>query len=713
MSEVMASPPGIASAVEDRLLEIEGLSVAYPTARGWLKALDDVSLSIPAGGVLGLVGESGSGKSSVVMALLGLLGASARVRASRITFDGQDLLAAAALLRGRRIGVVFQDTSAVLNPALTIGQQVSEPWLVHLRLPRKEAWARATASLAEMGIARPAQVMNCYPHQLSGGMKQRVAIATTLATDPDLLLLDEPTTALDVTVEAQILDLLDRLRARRSLSMLLVSHNLAIVDRLCDQVAVLYAGRVMETGPAARVLDRPRHPYTKGLLAALPRPDLAHPGRLSSIAGSLPDLVLPDPGCNFRPRCAFAAVGCEQPQALRGQQHLARCHRDAETAALPWPGDAVSAGPASVETVPVARAPASRTQVGGRERGAGPLLQANGLSRRFTTGGLLHRLSGRVGREVLAVDDVSLVVHAGEIVGLVGESGCGKSTLGRLLLRLISADSGMIRFKGTNIGERPDLAFRRSAQIVFQNPDTALNPRQTVGTILLRPLRRFGLAGGDATSGEIDRLLELVRLPPSYADRYPHQLSGGEKQRVGIARALATRPDFMVCDEAVSALDVSVQAAMLNLLSDLRDELGMAYLFISHDIGVIAHIADRVAVMYSGSLVEEGQVRDVLRPPYHPYTELLLRSVPVIGNRRAGVGEAWPITSADRATAVSGCKFAKLCPRKLGPICDSAQPPWQEVDRDHRIRCHIPLSTLAGVAPWLPVHALSMEEPRR
>ncbi len=678
MAQVQDVPPGAA----DRLLEVAGLSVAYQTAAGWLQALDDVSLSIPVGSVLGLVGESGSGKSSVVLALLGLLGPAAQVRARRIAFDGQDVLANAPSLRGRRIGVVFQDTSAALNPALTVGTQVAEPLMLHLRLGRATAWARATELLAEMGITRPAQVMHLYPHQLSGGMKQRVGIATALTTEPDLLLLDEPTTALDVTVEAQILDLLDGLRDRRGLSMLLVSHNLGIVDRLCDQVAVLYAGRLTETGPVRQVLDAPHHPYTKGLLAALPRPDLAHAGRLSPIPGNLPNLVVPDPGCNFRPRCAFAGPGCERPQILCGGDHKVRCHRVPEIAALPWPADP----------------PPPATALHGR--GAAPLVQAVGLSARFAHGGLLRRLFGRASHGVLAVDDVSLTVRVGEIVGLVGESGCGKSTLGRLLLRLVRASTGTLRFGDAVIGAQPGTGFRRRAQIVFQNPDTALNPRQTVGTILRRPLHRFGLARGEAATREIERLLDLVRLPRGHIDRYPHQLSGGEKQRVGIARALASKPEFLVCDEAVSALDVSVQAAVLNLLRDLRDELGVAYLFISHDIGVIAHIADRVAVMYRGGLMEEGAVQDVLQPPYHPYTELLLSSVPVIGKPRRRVdGPASDIPVPD--DDVRGCRFAGRCPRRLGPVCETEAPPWQQAAPDHRIRCHIPLVTLASIGPWL------------
>ena len=672
-----------ASTRTGRALHVEALSVAYATRAGWLQALDGVSLSIPPGGVLGLVGESGSGKSTVVLALLGLLGPSARVDAERLTFDGHDLLRDAAGVRGRRVGVVFQDAAAALNPALTIGTQVTEPMRTHLRTEHRAAWERGTELLAEMGIPRPAQVMQSYPHQLSGGMKQRVGIATALASEPDLLLLDEPTTALDVTIEAQILSLLDELRARRNLAMLLVSHNLGIVDRLCDSVSVLYAGRLAESGATNEVLHRPRHPYTKGLLAALPRPDRPHAGRLAPIPGGLPDLRALDPGCNFRPRCAFAAAGCELPQVLRGEGHEVSCHRLDSVADLPWPA----------ETPPPAAAPDVPSNVV-----AMPLLEAKDLSIRFDTGGWIARLLGRADG-VLAVDRVSLSIRTGEVVGLVGESGCGKSTLGRLLLRLLPARAGTLRFGGVPIGARPDAAFRRRAQVVFQNPDTSLNPRQTVGAILRRAVHWFTMArGAGAVTAEVDRLLDLVRLPRHYATRYPHQLSGGEKQRVGIARALASRPDFLVCDEAVSALDVSVQAAILNLLRDLRDELGVAYLFISHDIGVIAHIADRIAVMYHGTIVEEGPVDDVLHPPYHPYTELLLSSVPLIGKGRAGPALT---PAAAPGSETVGCKFANRCARRVGPICDNLPPPLQQAGAGHAILCHIPLAQLAAVPHWL------------
>src|SRR5471030_2344399 len=388
----------------DAVLQIEALSVAYATRAGWLQALDGVSLSIPPGGVLGLVGESGSGKSTVVLALLGLLGSSARVTAQRLAFDGHDLLRNAAAIRGRRVGVVFQDTAAALNPALTIGSQLIEPMRLHLGTERRLAWERGTDLLAEMGVPRPAQVMHSYPHQLSGGMKQRVGIATALASEPDLLLLDEPTTALDVTIEAQILSLLDELRTRRNLAMLLVSHNLGIVDRLSDTVSVLYAGRVVESGTTDAVLHRPRHPYTKGLLAALPRPDRPHAGRLAPIPGGLPDLRSLDPGCNFRPRCAFAAAGCEQPQALHGDDHSVSCHRVDEVADLSWP----------IEPVAAAIAPKKRATL--------PLLEAEAMSARFESGGWLARALGKAGG-VLAVDRVSLSIRTGEVVGLVGESG--------------------------------------------------------------------------------------------------------------------------------------------------------------------------------------------------------------------------------------------------------------------------------------------------
>ncbi len=619
---------------------------------------------MPKGGAIGLVGESGSGKSSLVLAVLGLSGAS--VSARRATFDGIDLLANAASLRGRRIGTVFQDPSAALNPALSIGLQVAEPLLQHLGLSRAQAWRRAEELLAEVGLPRPRDLLGAYPHQLSGGMKQRAVIAGALAAEPELLLLDEPTTALDVTVEAQIFDLIEVLRARRGLSLLLVSHNLGLVDRVCDRVTVLYAGRVVEEGATQAVLARPLHPYSRGLLGALPRAD-AKRRHLTPIPGMLPDLTRPDPGCNFRPRCPFPLAACETPQALRAEPDAqVRCHR-ADAASLPWPEE-----PPSTHQPPAQHAP--------------PLIATAGLVKRFAIG---RSWPWRAAPQLTAVDGVTLEIRPGETLGLVGESGCGKSTLGRLLLRLVAADAGTLRFDGAPVPDAPGEKFRRRAQIVFQNPDGSLNPRMRVGAMLRRPIERFGIAHGADAEREVDRLLDLVRLSPAYKDRFAHQLSGGEKQRIGIARALASRPDLIVCDEAVSALDVSVQAAVLNLLSELRDRLGLALLFISHDIGVIAHIADRIAVMYRGAIVEHGSAAQVLAPPWHPYTEALLSAVPVVGHRARGAARIRLSGDASSVPPASGCRFAPRCPRRIGPLCDTVAPPAREPAPGHMIGCHL------------------------
>ena len=671
---------------KEAILELDGLSVRYPTSRGWLVALDKFSLTIARGRAMGLVGESGSGKSTLVLAILGLLGKGPRVEASIAEFAGADVLRAGPQIRGKRIGAVFQDPSASLNPALTIGLQVAEPMMLHLGLKRAEAFARSTALLEDMGVPRAGEIMRAYPHQLSGGMKQRVMIAAALAPEPELLLLDEPTTALDVTIEAQILDLLEGVRSRRGLSMLLVSHNLGIVDRICDNVAVLYAGRIVESGPTADVLAKPHHPYTRGLLAALPRIGSNIRKRLVSIPGELPDLVDPDPGCNFRARCAFVSAGCEKHQPLTiARGRVLRCHR---------------AGAVIDNPLPVSDA-GKRSEISPSKK---ILLEGEHLSRSFLPSSwhadmpfLQKLLSISPATVVRAVDDVSLQVRSGEVLGLVGESGSGKSTLGLLVLRLLGADTGELSFDGAPVPPQPGSHFRRRAQIVFQNPDTSLNPRQNVDTILRRPLQRFGLARGAAAGLEVERLLRMVRLPATYRERYPHQLSGGEKQRVGIARALATRPDFLVCDEAVSALDVSVQAVILNLLSDLRDELGIAYLFISHDIGVVAHISDNVAVMYRGGVMEEGPVASLLRPPYHPYTEALLSAVPMVGKRNVEAKRVRLVGDPGSASQSAGCRFATRCPRKLGTICDTIAPPRREASARHRIACHIPLSDLSSV----------------
>ncbi len=680
------------------VLSVENLALEYPAGNGWMRALDDVSFEIAKGRALALVGESGSGKSTTALAVMGLLAPEARIVGGRILFSGRSLLELPEeerrKLRGERISVVFQDPFTSLNPAIQVGRQIAEPLVLHRALSEGDAAVEARRLLDEVGIPRPDDVARAYPHQLSGGMKQRALIATALACSPELLVLDEPTTALDVTIEAQILDLLERLRRDRGLSMLYITHNLGVVARICDDVCVLYAGRVVESGPADRVLHSPRHPYTKGLLASLPRvTERRH--RLSPIPGRFPDLASPPSGCIFHPRCHFALERCAtEPQVLSGSAHPARCWRADELEGTQWPAPEPVATPVAV----------------GPGRGSVPLVETNDLARVFQMGGVFDslRLDWSGGfplrfdpPRVRAVDGVSLEIGPGEVLGLVGESGCGKSTLGRMLVRLIEPSHGTIRIADEDVGLLSGPALhehRRIAQIIFQNPDSSLNLRKTVGEIVARPLVLFGLARSQELDSRVAGLLELVRLPASYASRYPHQLSGGEKQRVGIARALATEPRFIVCDEAVSALDVSVQAYVLNVLADLRDRLNVAYLFISHDLSVIAHIADRVAVMYRGAIVEEGPVEEVLQPPYHPYTEALLSAIPEVGRASEGRirlrGDA-----VEQDGEIRGCRFQHRCPRKIGGICETEVPPWQAASGAHRIACHIPLEELRRMDP--------------
>jgi oligopeptide/dipeptide ABC transporter ATP-binding protein len=664
--------------VSERVLSVAGLSVAYPAGNGWLRALDAVSFEVSAGGSLGVVGESGSGKSTIALAVLGLLPPEARVESGEVRFQGASLFALPdaerRALRGNRISIVFQDPFSSLNPAIPVGRQIAEPLVLHKGLSEASAGDEVRKLLAEVGIPNPQEVALAYPHQLSGGMKQRALIATALACSPDLLVLDEPTTALDVTIEAQILDLLEKLRRGRGLSMLYITHNLGVVARICDQVCVLYAGRVAETGSAESVLRRPRHPYTKGLLASLPRV-AERKERLAPIPGRFPDLTAPPAGCIFHPRCHFALERCRtEPQVLKDG---VRCWRADELADAAWPAPAEE-HPAAPDS-----APAGAAQ---------PLVTLDNLHKEFRLGGLFDGMkldfSGGFPLRfepprVRAVDGVSLHVVPGEVLGLVGESGCGKSTLGRMLVGLIEPSAGAVRIAGGSPHEH-----RRAAQIIFQNPDSSLNPRKNVESIVGRPLVLHGLASGGKVRKRVVELLDMVRLSAAYLSRYPHQLSGGEKQRVGIARALATSPQFIVCDEVVSALDVSVQAYVLNLLADLRDRLNVAYLFISHDLSVIAHIADRVAVMYRGAIVEEGPVDNVLQPPWHPYTEALLSAIPDIGRGPVSLRIRLKGDAVEQG-AVRGCRFQHRCPRKIGAICETDTPPVIEPSPGHRIACHI------------------------
>lgn len=685
------------------LLSVNDLTVAYETRKGRLKALDDISFSVSTGEALALVGESGSGKSTIALATMGLLGPEAGISGG-ISFEGRDLAQlpteARRQIRGRDISVVFQDPFTSLNPSLPIGLQVAEPLIQHLGLPRHEAIKRATKALMEVGLANPERLISAYPHQLSGGMQQRVLIATALVCDPTLVVLDEPTTALDVTVEARILDLLDDIRRTRQIGMLFITHNLGVVNRIADRVCVIYAGRIVEIGAKNDVLGAPSHPYTKGLLASLPR--LSARGRhqrLAPIAGRFPDLTALPAGCVFAPRCPFAESKCNEPQVLNpvGAGHAARCWKADALRNTPWP----TAEPSK------ARAPQARSKQGE--------LAVEKLSKVYRLGGRSSglRWTSKFGLPwpkieyptLRAVDDVSFGLSAGEVLGLVGESGSGKSTLARLAIRLIEPDAGDIVFNGENVNAlrgRRLKSFRRAVQIVFQNPDSSLNPRRSVGDAITRAVKLHTTVPAKNRRNHVEDLMDRVGLPRSYYERYPHQLSGGEKQRIGIARALATNPELVVCDEPVSALDVSVQATVLNLLSDLRDQFNLSYLFISHDLSVVAHIADRIAVMYAGKIVEIGSATAVLEPPYHPYTEALLAAIPLpdpaLANRHRGVLK----TDVTNARAEAGCPFHPRCARKLGTICETVTPPIVEAAPGHHIVCHIPLEDLKKIPSALP-----------
>ncbi|HEX2906725.1 MAG TPA: ABC transporter ATP-binding protein, partial [Phototrophicaceae bacterium] len=613
--------------IENPVIEAKNLSIDYKLGKQWVNAIQDVSLTIAPYEIHGLVGESGSGKSTLALALMRYLANNARISAGEIRFNGEDLRAkSTAEMRaiwGKQMSLVPQDPLAALNPAYPIGEQIAEITRRHEGLTRAEAWRRAVDMLTRVRIADPETVAHKYPHQLSGGMQQRVTIAMALSTQPRLLVLDEPTTALDVTTEATILDLFRELIWEHHAAALYVSHNLGVIAQMCDRVTVLYAGEVMSTGTVEEMYNQPIHPYTIGLLASIPRPQPGMETRLPTIPGVAPSLTERPQGCPFAPRCPGALPFCfdeKPPLHAISPGRLVKCHRWEEIIS----GELAILSPEEMPAVnPLSPLPEQ----------PGYVLNAQHLSKRFGAQSWWSRLLGRT-TGVQAIDEVALSIKTRSTLGLVGESGSGKTTLARCIVGLETADTGAITLLDVpipNALRQRSREFLRELQMVFQNPNDTLNPYQTVRQTLARTLTR--LNAEPLTRAQIEaRVLELlaaVRLTPEYTERYPAELSGGEKQRIAIARAFATNPALVVADEPTSALDVSVQAVILNLLKDLRAREGASYLVISHDLAAVAYLADWIAVMYLGQIVEEGNTEQVYTAPSHPYTEALIASIPV------------------------------------------------------------------------------------
>jgi len=664
------------------LLEVEGLTTELAGAR----VVDDLSLALRGGETLALLGESGCGKSMTALSLMRLLPPSGRICAGSVRLDGVDLLRLTETemraVRGGRLAMIFQEPQTSLNAVLDVGTQIGEALRLHHS--GEVTQARVVELLRAVGIADPRRRLGEFPHQLSGGMKQRVMIAMALAGDPEVLIADEPTTALDVTIQAQVLALLGDIQRARGLAVLLITHDLGVVAERADHLAVMYAGQLVERARVADFFAGPAHPYGRMLLDSLPD-TTKRAGALAVIPGPVPPLGEDWRGCRFAPRCPAALARChsEPPrwQALDAERGV-RCHL--------W-----ESGAAPVWTPPGRSAPGAPDRREAAVSEAEPLLRLRDLKVHFPIrGGLLRRELGRV----RAVDGLSLDLEAGRTLALVGESGCGKTTAGKALLRLIEASGGSIRFQGRELlelGGRQLRPLRREMQIIFQDPYAAMNPRMLVGDIIGEGLRALGLERSRA--GRLARaraLLELVGMDPAAVDRYPHEFSGGQRQRISIARALAVEPRLLVCDEPTSALDVSVQAQILNLLKELQGRLGLAYLFITHNLAVVSYLAHEVAVMYLGRVVERGRVDEVLQQPLHPYTQALLSAVPRLepGARSAPLrleGDP-PSPSAPP----SGCAFHPRCARATH-ACRLQEPPLVLCGATRWVSC-LHLETHAG-----------------
>jgi peptide/nickel transport system ATP-binding protein len=680
------------------LLEIEDLHTEIRLRSATVHALDGVSLNVEPGECLGIVGESGCGKTMTALSIMQLLPPGGHITGGSITLGGQEISALSddgmRHVRGNEIGMIFQDPMTSLNPTMTVGDQIAETVLLHRGADAKTAQARAIEVLGLVGMPRPAERVGNYPHQLSGGMRQRVMIAMALACEPKLLIADEPTTALDVTIQKQILELIDDLRRRLGMAVILVTHDLGVIAGRADRAAVMYAGKVMETTSTVRLFANPRHPYTEALFGALPEKAADVTQRLYSIPGMPPDLTAPPSGCRFAARCRYVQDSCRETEPpLEGDtwDHAFRCFFPVGTA-----GDDTDVTRLQVREMDHA----TREHAIANGDGQQPLLRTDGLVKNFsvTSGAVLQRKIG----EVSAVAGVSFAIRPGQTFGMVGESGCGKTTIGRLIAGLEKVSDGSIILEGEDLTKLSRRERRRRSpkiQLMFQDSYASMDPRMRVGPILREPLAIQRIGSHQEQRDKIAAILDEVGLPRAAIERYPHEFSGGQRQRLGLARALILRPALVVADEPVSALDVSIQAQILNLMLDLQRDLGLTYLFISHDLSVVRYVSENIGVMYLGKMVEVGPADDVYYRPVHPYTRGLIDTVPiadpVAAQHREDKGVAGELPSA--INPPSGCRFRTRCPRAQ-ELCAAEEPPLRPFAANgHMAACHFPLREPEGV----------------
>lgn len=683
--------------VPNSILEIKDLVVKYSTRSGDLTAVRGVNLSVAKGETQGIVGESGCGKSTLAFAIMGYLDRNGRIDSGQILLDGEDISdKPESWMRniwGNELNIVYQDPSAALNPSIKIGKQIGEVLETHEGFSEQQARENTIDMLRELQISDPEIVVDSYPHELSGGMRQRVCLAMALVSHPKLLIMDEPTTNLDVTVEAKILDIIKDLKEEFDTTIIYITHDLGVVYEVSDRSGVMYAGKFVEEGPTDELIDEPVHPYTRGLLRTVPEVSAeTRKGKLRPIEGSVVELGNLPEGCKFNPRCPYkqdACTGTEPDFSEVTEDHYARCYETDQVLSQEY--DRKSA---SSEEFYEKDEKAERKTI----------LQAKDVKKYFGESGAGLFNLGEEDERVRAVDGVDLKLNEGNTLGVVGESGCGKSTLARTIIGLEDITDGQIKLEDKDISvpiEGRDRETLQQIRIVFQDPRATLNPKRTIKQTIMRPIKLAGATHEEARD-KTRELLEAVDLGSGYMDRHPDQLSGGQKQRVAIARAFASQPELILSDEPTSSLDVSIQSSIINLLLDLQDDLDTSFLYISHNLAVVSYISDYMAVMYLGRLAEVGPTKDILNPPYHPYTEALLSSVsvpdPDVDQKRIRLSGSVP----SARNVPSGCRFHTRCPRKVGEICENEKPPRRvDEEEDHVIHCHIPLEELREVEPVL------------